>query len=498
MTLILHHATMFVSDIYRKIDPYYLTQRNLLNQRPIVPPSTGYYSSSTSAENDNTDGEDLVVHYHEIFEDFQGRLFRVIDFVGKGSYSIVYKCEFVNSPGHFVAIKISKDIPRLQKRLKKEAKLLQLLQSKTSTDPLEAIDEELGQKLIPEFISFFPISGHACLAIGLYQRTLLERFMFTHDLHGKIIFIQCIMRQILQGLKLIHSRGYVHGDLKPDNIILVRDDSYDIKFIDFGSAKKFVKPSENAEIISENTEPQSNEFDYRKKYDVKGNITEDTSRKIPQPLCYKSPEMILGLPYDEKIDIWSAGCILIELILGFPIFVCHTENDVIGVITKFIGPIPQVMIVRSQNWKHFYMPTPRGFMLIKTPLESFLDGHLFQDKFGFEDEEGRVEANFEISSLESIIRSKIQAELGKNITDSLLSLAYGLLDTDPTKRWSASEALKHSFLREEFNEETIKWTNKRKRPYQACSSHSTFFNPYQFGDNPNSSSLIISPILPDL
>ena len=48
-------------------------------------------------------------------------------------------------------------------------------------------------------------------------------------------------------------------------------------------------------------------------------ITDQLSSYV-QSRSYRAPEVILGLPYDHKIDIWSLGCILAELSSGFVLF----------------------------------------------------------------------------------------------------------------------------------------------------------------------------------
>lgn len=46
-----------------------------------------------------------------------------------------------------------------------------------------------------------------------------------------------------------------------------------------------------------------------------------------QSVGYRSPEILFGLPFDNKIDIWSIGCIILELILGKEIFSNITQPD---------------------------------------------------------------------------------------------------------------------------------------------------------------------------
>ncbi|KAH1083461.1 hypothetical protein J1N35_023222 [Gossypium stocksii] len=95
--------------------------------------------------------------------------------------------------------------------------------------------------------------------------------------------------QIFRGLAYLHSVvGVCHRDLKPQNV-LVDPLTHQVKICDFGSAKVLVKGEANISYI-----------------------------------ClrfYRAPELIFGATeYTTSIDIWSAGCVLAELLLGQPLF----------------------------------------------------------------------------------------------------------------------------------------------------------------------------------
>lgn len=74
-----------------------------------------------------------------------------------------------------------------------------------------------------------------------------------------------------------------------------------------------------------------------------------------QHRCYRAPEVILGLPYDYKCDIWSIGCMAFELLTGEPLFDPDRETRItkdkkhITDITKIIGRIPDNMINESKK-----------------------------------------------------------------------------------------------------------------------------------------------------
>lgn len=95
-------------------------------------------------------------------------------------------------------------------------------------------------------------------------------------------FSQVITRQCLEALEYLHDLGIIHCDLKPENILIKSYRRCDIKVIDLGSSC----------------------------------FRTDNLSLYVQSRSYRAPEVILGLPYDQRIDIWSLGCILAELCSG--------------------------------------------------------------------------------------------------------------------------------------------------------------------------------------
>eukprot|EP01128_Nolandella_sp_AFSM9_P002620 TRINITY_DN1299_c0_g1_i2.p1 TRINITY_DN1299_c0_g1~~TRINITY_DN1299_c0_g1_i2.p1 ORF type:complete len:378 (-),score=40.34 TRINITY_DN1299_c0_g1_i2:133-1104(-) len=131
------------------------------------------------------------------------------------------------------------------------------------------------------------------------------------DLH-----ISLYMYQLCRSLAYIHSLGICHRDIKPQNL-LVNPETQELKLCDFGSAKILVRGEPNVAYIC--------------------------SR------YYRAPELIFSASdYSPAIDVWSAGCVMAELILGEPIFAGKDSLDQLIQIIKVLGT-PSREDIRAMN-----------------------------------------------------------------------------------------------------------------------------------------------------
>lgn len=130
--------------------------------------------------------------------------------------------------------------------------------------------------------------------------------------HGRIeeeIVIQVYTLQMLEGLGYLHQAGIVHRDIKPENILL--DHNGLIKFVDFGAAKIIARQGQT--IVA----PDPSRYKQ---------AVEDKGRGAPQKTMtgtpmYMSPEVIRGegpsdVRYSGAADIWSLGCVILEMATG--------------------------------------------------------------------------------------------------------------------------------------------------------------------------------------
>lgn len=170
------------------------------------------------------------------------------------------------------------------------------------------------------FVQSFYFRGHLCLSTELLGMNLYE-FIKCHDFRGfSLKLIRRFAKQLLSSLVLLKSKKVIHCDLKPENVLLAHPTRSEIKVIDFGSSCL-----ENEKVYT-----------------------------YIQSRFYRSPEVILGMTYGMPIDMWSLGCILAELLTGYPIFPGENEQEQLACIMEVFGPPEKHLIEKSTRKKLFF------------------------------------------------------------------------------------------------------------------------------------------------
>ncbi|CAB4474728.1 unnamed protein product [Rhizophagus irregularis] len=207
-----------------------------------------------------------------------------------------------------------------------------------------------------------------------------------HDLTGVLAnpkveykprHVKCLMKQILEGLAHLHENGILHRDIKGSNILL--NNRGEVKLADFGLARQF-------------------DIKFKRDY---------TNRVIT--LWYRPSELCLGATeYGWEVDMWSVGCIMMELITGKPLFQGKDEFSQLESIFSLMG------VPNKNEWPE--IANLAWYAMVKRNGPKV---------------------------------SKFREQYGHMLSSGGLELVEALLSINPTKRPSAREALDYAYFKVE-------------------------------------------------
>jgi serine/threonine protein kinase len=317
------------------------------------------------------------------FEEFEFK-----ERVGYGAFGKVFRSIHIET-NTICAIKKIKDEDKFRKSAKKEIEILNDLMVYYKENEFFPIINFYGdfmknniQYLVFEYMD-----------INLYHYYKNYYSLINLDTIINIIYNVC------KGLEFIH-RKYIHADLKPENIMINRETRM-AKIIDLGS--------------SFNKGGGKTNFYIQSRY-------------------YRSPEIIFNIQFNEKIDIWSLGCIFAELIINKPLFPGRNIRDLIFKIAGKIDVPKNEMYKKNKNFNMFF-----------SSYDSIEDNDTEEEYFYLHDnftdtkDYNKPEYNLDIY-LEKYIQILNEDEIqNKNIIDFICNtLVY-----DFDKRPSAEKCLEH-------------------------------------------------------
>jgi cyclin-dependent kinase 12/13 len=178
---------------------------------------------------------------------------------------------------------------------------------------------------------------------------LLDRANQERKLHGRPPFeigqVKRYMKQLFLGLALLNNNQVLHRDLKNANLLV--NNKGEVKIADFGLARKFFRKAKTSTLNSPagggfGSQGDGVRSSQHEDGTVKGssqqqpNVPPMTNRVIT--LWYRPPELCLGSDqYGPEVDMWSAGCIMAELLSGKPLFPGSDEADQVARIAEVLG-----------------------------------------------------------------------------------------------------------------------------------------------------------------
>lgn len=225
--------------------------------------------------------------------------YMILNKLGKGSFGTVYKVQHKSSGLNRAMKVISKEIITYQDDEQQFLKEIEILMKQDHVNILkgyEYYEDNSNYYLVTELIT---------------NGELYEYILKSNSLDE--IMVRNIFQQLMSVVNYLHKNNIIHRDLKPENILVdtINDKYINIKVIDFGTCN-FFKKGKNLNL------------------------------QVGSPY-YIAPE-VLNENYNEKCDIWSCGCILYILLVGYPPFEASTHDKLVQKIKE------GKFTTKGENW----------------------------------------------------------------------------------------------------------------------------------------------------
>uniref|UniRef100_A0A8D0D421 mitogen-activated protein kinase n=1 Tax=Sander lucioperca TaxID=283035 RepID=A0A8D0D421_SANLU len=206
------------------------------------------------------------------------------------------------------------------KRAYRELRLLKHMKHENVIGLMDVFTAEIALDRLRDFYLVMPFMGTDLGKLMKLERLSEDR-------------VQFLVYQMMRGLKYIHSAGIIHRDLKPGNLAINPD--CELKILDFGLARQ-------ADV-------------------------EMTGYVVTR--WYRAPEVILNwMHYTQTVDIWSAGCIMAEMLLGKPLFkgsdrILNCHQRWLGLFTNLCHPSLHFLSRQAKNYIRSLPKVPKKDLL---------------------------------------------------------------------------------------------------------------------------------------
>lgn len=291
-----HQLTAYEQqEIFNFPEIYFVGPNAKKKQGVIGGPSNGGYDDDQGS-------------YIHVPHDHLAYRYEVLKIIGKGSFGQVAKV-YDHKYHQHLALKMVRNEKRFHRQAAEEIRILEHLKKQDKTGSMNVI----------HMVESFTFRNHICMTFELLSMNLYELIKRNKFQGFSVQLVRKFAHSILLCLEALYKNKIIHCDLKPENILLKQQGRSGIKVIDFGSSC----------------------FEHQRVY------------TYIQSRFYRAPEVILGSRYGMPIDMWSFGCILVELLTGYPLFPGEDEGDQLACMMELLGMPPQKLLDASKRAKNF-------------------------------------------------------------------------------------------------------------------------------------------------
>ncbi|XP_033751772.1 homeodomain-interacting protein kinase 2-like isoform X2 [Pecten maximus] len=360
-------------------------------------------TTSKTTSSSNTEGDYQLVQHEVLYSLTSHNTYEVLEFLGRGTFGQVVKC-WKKGTNEIVAIKILKNHPSYARQGQIEVSILTRL-SHENADEFNFV----------RAFECFQHKNHTCLVFEMLEQNLYDFLKQNKFQPLPLKYIRPITQQVLTALLKLKSLHLIHADLKPENIMLVDPVRfpYRVKVIDFGSAS---------------------------------HVSKAVCSTYLQSRYYRAPEILLGLPFCEAIDMWSLGCVIAELFLGWPLYPGSSEYDQIRYVSQTQGLPAEHMLSAATKTTRFFIrentDSNYPFWRLKTPEEHEAETKIKSKEarkyiFNCLDDMAQINVPTDLEGSE-LLAEKIDRK-------EFIDLLKRMLTLDQERRIMPGEALNHPF-----------------------------------------------------
>lgn len=349
---------------------------------------------------DNTEG-----HLEYELGDTLAGEYKILSLLGEGTFGRVLECRDTITED-VCAIKVIRNVAKYRDAAMTE---IEVLTHVALGDPGGGGENFNCIKLRRAF----DYEGHICMVFDKFGPSLFD-FLRTNrykPFHPQTV--QSFGKQLLIAVEYLHSIGMIHTDLKPENVLLLnksyRDNKtyrvpvdHTIRLIDFGSTTWHHR--HHSAVVSTRH--------------------------------YRAPEIILGTGWSYPCDMWSVGCILVELLSGEALFRTHDNLEHLAMM------------------QHALETSVPSSVASKVHVSKRIDYFDARGKINWPNEATDAESYSAVGKT-GIIRNVIEKHLDGEARELFLDLITRLLEFDPQVRITSKQARDHPFF--SINLESIEW-----------------------------------------